>query len=435
MTAQSDSTSRRVVITGMGVIAPNGCDLDTFWANCRDGKSGVARITDFDVSEFTSQVAGIVPDFDPARHGIPVEQHDTLDRYALFALAAADQAIKQAGIEQAPLDHDRLGVCIATAIAGTKYMEEEFLRRTNGGRDAFQGGTPDPVLTANVGFHPASSEVARRIGARGPVHTLATGCTAGLDALAQAKDMIRSGEADVVIAGATEAPITPIAFAAFDIIGALANDRNDTPERASRPYDASRAGFVLGEGCGLFVMESLDHALARGATILAEVSGAGSTCNAYHMTNLAPDGIDLHRAMVLALADAGLSPDHIDHVNAHGSSTPQNDVNETNAVKRTLGDHAYDIPVCSLKSIVGHSLAAANTVEAVAAVLSIVHQEVPPTINHVTRDPDCDLDYVTEGVRKATINHVLKDASGFSGIHSAVILSRYPSTQPKGAEQ
>ena len=431
MTRQTNTPHLRVAITGMGVIAPNGTDLNTFWANCLKGQSGVESIGEFNVADFTSQIAGIVQNFEPAGYDITEYQSQTLDRYALFALAAAEQAVTHANLET-PSNSDRLGVCIATAIGGTKYMEQEFLRRTNDGKDTFDGEPLDPVLTANVGFHSASSEVARKYGASGPVYTLATGCTAGLDALGQALEMIRSGQVDAVIAGATEAPITPIALAAFDIIGALASDRNDVPEHASRPYDRSRAGFVLGEGCGIFVLERLDHAVARGATILAELVGMGSTSNAYHMTNLSPEGNDLHRAMKLALADAGLTPDQIGHVNAHGSSTPQNDVNETNALKKTLGTHAYEIPVCSIKSIIGHALAGANAVETVVAVLSMMHQEVPPTVNYVTPDPECDLDYVAEGARKVEINHLLKDASGFSGIHSAILLSRYSTNHSMG---
>lgn len=419
----------RIVVTGLGIIAPNGASIESFWANCRAGLSGVARISDFDVKQYHSQVAGIVMDFDPAQWGIDAEQCSTLDRHALFALAASAQAVDQAGLDSQTIDRDRLGVCIATAIAGTTYMEAEFLRRTQGAREAFDGTRVEPSLTTNACFHLAATEVARRWGARGPVHTLATGCTGGLDALGHAAELIRSGGADMVIAGAAEAPLTPIALAAFDIIRALVGDRNEDPARASRPYDKHRAGFVLGEGCGVLILERLDHAEARGARVLAELSGFGSTCNAYHMTDLAPDGVDLHRAMKLAFADAHSSAEAIDHVNAHGSSTRQNDINETNALKHALGAHAYAVPVCSLKSIVGHALAAANAIEAVAAVLSILHQTTPPTINLETPDPDCDLDYVREGARAVAIDHVLKDASGFSGIHSAVVLSRYSNTE------
>ncbi|CAB3800771.1 Actinorhodin polyketide putative beta-ketoacyl synthase 1 [Paraburkholderia caffeinitolerans] len=435
MTWSPELTKRRVVITGLGVVAPNGIGIDAFWRNCLAGKSGVTRITEFDVNGFDAQIAGVVENFDPMRAGIASAQSERLDRYALFALAAAQEAVSRADLNVDPSNSERVGVCIATAIAGTKFMEEEFLRLTHGGAEPIDPAAASDWLFYGASFHMAASEVARALDVHGPVQTLATGCTAGLDALGQAFDLIRSGEADVMIAGATEAPLTPIAMAAFDIIGALASDRNDRPTEASRPYDASRAGFVLGEGCGMFVLESLDHAIARGATVLAEVKGFGSTCNAFHMTDLAPDGIDLHRAMVLALADARLDAVDVGHVNAHGSSTQQNDINETNAVKRTLGNHAYGIPICSLKSIIGHALAAANAIEAVAATLTLVHRRVPPTINYENRDPACDLDYVVEGEREVEIDCLLKDASGFSGIHSALVLGRVNGNEPRSMQR
>ncbi|MBB4266507.1 beta-ketoacyl-[acyl-carrier-protein] synthase family protein [Roseospira visakhapatnamensis] len=425
---------KRVAVTGLGVIAPNGTNVDEFWKNMRVGKSGIARIETFDVDAFQSRIAGIVQDFSPDDYDIDDDQKHGLDRFALFALAAAEEAMRNAGLREGDYDPDRLAVSIATAIAGTKYMEEEFLRLTQGGSAPLDAALASPDLLPNTCFHIASSEIARKYGARGPVHTLATGCTAGLDAVGEAMEMIRAGEADIVIAGAAEAPLTPIALGAFDIIGALPDDRNHRPDTASRPYDVSRSGFVLAEGCGILVLEDLDHARRRGAPILAELRGFGSTCNAYHMTDLQPEGIDLHRAMVLALADAGLDPGRIDYVNAHGSSTPQNDVNETNAVKRTLGARAHEIPVCSLKSIVGHALAGANTVELVSLVQTILHQETPPTANLVTPDPACDLDYVADGPRKTRIDFAMKDASGFSGIHSALIVARYDPTASHSEE-
>ncbi|MFO1101861.1 MAG: beta-ketoacyl-[acyl-carrier-protein] synthase family protein [Methylocystis sp.] len=428
--AAARSDAERVVITGMGVISPNGVGVDAFWKNCVRGKSGVVRINEFDVSRFASQIAGVVRDFDPDTFDISESQKESLDRYALFALAAAEEAVRNSGLDNGDYDPDNMGVCIATAIAGTKFMEEEFLRLTNKGANSLDSSQASPHLFLGASFHVASAEVAKRYGARGPVLTLATGCTAGLDALGQAVDLIRSGQSKIMIAGATEAPITPIAFAAFDIIGALASDRNDQPEKASRPYDRSRSGFVLGEGCGIFVLESLEHANARGATVLAEVLGFGSTCNAYHMTDLAPEGIDLHRAMKQALSDARLQPEAIDHVNAHGSSTPQNDVNESNAVKHTLGRRAYEIPITSIKSIIGHALSAANAVELVCAVLSLIHQKIPPTINYEHPDPHCDLTYATEGACDAKIDFILKDASGFSGIHSAIVLGKLRDRAP-----
>ncbi len=297
------SDAQRVVITGMGVISPNGIDVDEFWRNCIRGKSGVVRIDDFDVSRFESQIAGVVRNFDPDSFDISETQKKSLDRYALFALAAAEEAIRDSALDDCAYDRNDMGVCIATAIAGTKFMEEEFLRLTDKGTNSLDSPLSSPHLFLGASFHVASAQVARKYGARGPVMTLATGCTAGLDAVGQAVELIRSGQSKIMIAGATEAPITPIAFAAFDIIGALASHRNDEPEKASRPCDQSRSGFVLGEGCGIFILESLEHANARGATILTEVMGFGSTCNAYHMTDLAPEGIDLHRGLCLSFSN------------------------------------------------------------------------------------------------------------------------------------
>lgn len=417
--------SRNIAVTGIGVIAPNGKNADEFWENVRSGRSGINIIDSFDVSQFQAKIAGVVQDFKPGDHGIDPVDVSSFDRYVQFALAAANEAMDRSGLAPGKYDPSRLAVSVATAIGGTKFMEEEFLRLTKSAQADLDPALASENLVSGMSFHAATTEIARRFKAGGPVLTIATGCTAGLDAIGEAMELIRSGQADIVIAGASEAPITPIAFAAFDIIGALASDRNEDPTKASRPYDISRSGFVLAEGCGMLVLESLEHALRRGAPILAEIVGYGSTCNAFHMTDLKPDGVDLHRAMKLALADAKLDPSRIDHVNAHGSSTPQNDVNETNAVKCTLGQRAYEIPICSLKSIVGHALAAANAVELVSLVQSIVHQEVPPTINVVSQDPACDLDYVSTGARPARIDYAMKDASGFSGIHSAMVLARH----------
>ncbi|MEL6522031.1 MAG: beta-ketoacyl-[acyl-carrier-protein] synthase family protein [Pseudomonadota bacterium] len=418
-------SKKRIAITGLGVVAPNGTNVDDFWAATRNGKSGIKAIKAFDTSEYNAKIAGVAEDFDDQSDLLAEVNAAGYDRYVQFAVAAAAEAVGMSKINFDQIDKTRFSVCIATAIAATKFLEEEFLRLTDQAVGEVDPERAQAALLPGLGFHVASSEVARRYGAEGSVSTLATGCTAGLDAIGEAMEMIRSGKADVVIAGATEAPITPIAMSAFDIIGALASDRNEAPETASRPYDSSRSGFVLSEGCGLFVLEDMDHALARNAPIYGELSGFGSTCNAYHMTDLKPEGTDLHRAMVLSLTDADVSPEVIGHVNAHGSSTPQNDVNESNAVKLTLGDHAYNIPVSSVKSVVGHALAAANTVELVSLIKSIGDQFVPPTINHNSADPNCDLDYVTNGSRPALITHALKDASGFSGIHSAVVVSRY----------
>ncbi|WP_189532434.1 beta-ketoacyl-[acyl-carrier-protein] synthase family protein [Paludibacterium paludis] len=415
----------RVVVTGLGVVAPNGLGHREFWNNCMAGRPGIRKITAFPTDGLTAKIAGIVEGFTPGDWRIPKALADRTDRYVHFAMAASAMAVEHARLDAGTLAGERTGVCIATAIAGTPYMERVFLASTERATGPVDSHAVPADLYLNAGFNGATSAVAGHYGAAGPVMSLATGCTAGLDALGYALDCIRAGDADIMLAGASEAPLTPLAMAAFDVIGALTNSRNDCPERASRPFDKTRDGFVLGEGSGVLVLESYEHARARGARILAELSGFGSTCNAYHMTDLPPDGEALCRAAALAVEDAGISPEAIDHVNAHGSSTPQNDANESFALVKLMGDHAKTIPVCSLKSMNGHALSAANAIEAVACVLSLMHQEVPPTINYEEPDPDCFLDYVPNIGRKASMDHVLKTASGFSGIHSAVVFRRY----------
>lgn len=407
-----------VVITGMGVVSPLGNDLKTFWTNCRSGISGVSAFNEFNGMGFKCRVAARIQDFIQPPTRIPYDNH------ILYALSAAKDAVRDAGVSFTDADTSRTGIAFSTAIAGTAFMEKFFIHD-------MQGGQVRPELTqakkrelqANAHFSTAASEIACLYDVRGPVLTVSTGCTGGLDALGMAVDLIKSGECDVVIAGATEAPLTPIAFAAFDIIGAMTSACNDTPQSASRPYDLTRSGFVLGEGCGVFILENKAHALKRKARIYAELVSMASTCNAFHMTNLDSKGEDLARAMTLSLESAGILPEQIDYINAHGSSTPQNDVNETNAIKNAFGDHAYSLSVSSVKSVAGHALAAANMIESVAAVLSITHQETTPSMNIKSPDPQCDLHYA--GNDSIRIHYAMKNASGFSGIHSAIILKQY----------
>jgi 3-oxoacyl-(acyl-carrier-protein) synthase len=316
-------------------------------------------------------------------------------------------------------------VLIANAICGTRLMETEFVSLTDSGRARLDPRRASRALYQSSTFNAASAEVAARNGFRGPCLTLSTGCTAGLDAIGMAAKLIRSGDADVMVTGASEAPITPIALAAFDVIGALSTGRNALPERASRPFDAGRDGFVLAEGCGILLLEERGHALARGAEPMAEVRGFGSCNNAYHMTDLPPDGADLARSIQLALENARIAPSEVDCVSAHGSSTKQNDTNETAAYKRVFGERAYDIPVTGLKSMTGHALAAANAIESVAAVLTLATGEIPPTINHEEPDPVCDLDYVPNVSVRRDVNVLVKNASGFSGIHSAAVYTSH----------
>ena len=417
---------RRVVVTGVGVLSPNGIGKEAFWEGMVSGKSGVRRVTDFDVSPFRSQIAAQVTDFDPFAFGLTREEVERMDRYVQFAVAATQAAVDDAKLLINGNDRGRVGVCLANAICGTRYMEEEFLRVTNGGNDPIDPRKARPHLYDASMFNTPSSEIAARHGLEGICTTVSTGCTAGTDAVGFAYEAVQMGEVDVMITGAAEAPLCPITFAAFDVMNVL-SVRNDEPEKASRPFDKERDGFVLAEGCGILVLEELGHALSRGAHIYCEISGFGTCCNAYHMTDLPADGDSMAACVKLALKDAGLPPEDISYINAHGSSTKQNDIFETNGYKQVFGQRAYDIPTSSLKSMIGHPLAAANSIELVADALAFEHDVLPPTINQEVPDPLCDLDYIPNKAREKRVEHILKTSSGFSGIHSSMILSRWNS--------
>jgi len=417
---------RRVVVTGLGVISPNGVGKESFWKGMASGRSGVKRVTDFDVSQFHSQIAAQVTDFDPSAFGLTQEEVERMDRYVQFAVATSQAAVDDAEILLNGTKKDKMGVCLANAICGTRYMEEEFLRVTNGGKDPIDPRKASPYLYDASMFNTPSSEIAARHGLKGVCTTVSTGCTAGTDAVGYGYELIQDGEADVMITGASEAPLCSITFAAFDVINVLSK-RNDEPEKASRPFDGARDGFVLSEGCGILILEELGHALNRGAHIYCEVTGFGTCNNAYHMTDLPDDGESMAMCMDLALKDAGLSPDVIDYVNAHGSSTRQNDIFETRGYKQVFGDRAYQVPASSLKSMIGHPLAAANSIELVADALIFENDVLPPTINQEVSDPQCDLDYIPNKAREKHVDHLIKTSSGFSGVHSSMILSRWNS--------
>ena len=417
-------SERRVVITGLGVISPNGIGKDNLWKGMRDGISGVSRVNIYDVSKFHSQIAAQVEDFDPFKLGLTTEEVARMDRYVQFAVVAANEAVRDAKIDFSNEDPTRCGITLANAICGTKYMEEEFLRVTNDGVDPIDPSLVRPDLYDASMFNTPSSEIAARFKMKGICNTLSTGCTAGSDAIGFAFDAIKHGDVDVVISGASEAPLTPITFGAFDVVNVLSN-RNDEPEKASRPFDNKRNGFVLSEGCGILILEELSHALKRGAHIYCEVIGFGTTCNAFHMTDLPADGIPMAKCINLTLEDAGIKPKEIDYINAHGSSTRMNDVFETRGYKIALGDYVYKVPISSLKSMIGHPLAAANAVEIVTTSMMFDYNIVPPTINQEERDPECDLNYVPNEAIKKKINMVLKTSSGFSGIHSSLVFRRY----------
>jgi 3-oxoacyl-(acyl-carrier-protein) synthase len=431
---------RRVAITGLGVVSPVGVGTKAFWDGLVNGRSGTTPLSDATVADrfegfsFSSQVIGAVGDFDGERAELP-DEVSGLDRYIQFAVAGARQACLDAGLAMGPLrgdrpDPDRLGIALATAICGTPQMEAGFVTATGGGHGPVDPAKADPDLyLASISNTPGVI-LSALMGARGPCLALSTGCVGGMDAVGYAFDSIKDGETDVMIAGASEAPITPITSAAFEIINCLSVRHNEHPERASRPFDAQRDGFVLAEGCGIVVLEELEHARARGADIYAEMTGFATVSNALHMTDLLSDGADLARVIGDALAEDGTPPGRVDHVNAHGSSTPQNDLCETKALRLALGEHAHHIPINATKSMTGHALSAASAMEIVACCLALRHDTLHPTINYEEPDPLCDLDYVPHRPRPWNGSVIVSCASGFSGLHSAVAMRRWGGERP-----
>ena len=415
---------RRVVITGLGVISPNGIGKDKCYEAMINGVSAIRRVTDFDVSQFNTKIAAQAKEFDPIKLGLTEEEVKRMDRYVQFAVVAADMALKDSALDLSKIDKRRMGITLANAICGTKYMEEEFLRVTNQGKDPIDPTIVRPDLYDASMFNTPSSEISARYGLKGICNTVSTGCTAGSDSLGYSFEVIKDGKVDIMVTGAAEAPITPITFGAFDVVNVL-SVHNDCPEKASRPFDAKRNGFVISEACGILILEELEYALARGADIYAEVLGFGTTCNAYHMTDLPSDGVPMEKSIRLALTDAGIKPEDIDYINAHGSSTQQNDVFETNAYKSVFGEYAKQVPISSLKSMIGHPLAAANAVELVVSSMIFKKNILPPTINQEDPDPRCDLDYIPNKSREKKVKYILKTSSGFSGIHSSLVLKRW----------
>ncbi|WP_299527724.1 beta-ketoacyl synthase [uncultured Streptomyces sp.] len=414
---------RRTVITGIGAVAPGGTGVKQYWDLLSTGRTATRTISLFDPSPYRSQVAAEV-DLDPAAAGLTRQEERRLDRAGQFALVAAREALADSGLDVHPSDPARTAVSLGCAVGCTTSMEDEYRVLSDDGA-AWLVDPAYAVPRLYDHFVPSSmaAELAREAGARGPVSLVSDGCTSGLDAVGHAADLIREGSADVVVAGGTDAPISPITLACFDAIKAT-TPRNDDPAHASRPFDNTRNGLVLGEGGAVLILEELSHARRRGARIYAEVAGFGTRSNAYHMTGLRSDGAEMAEAIRLALAEARLSPDAVDYVNAHGSSTRQNDRHETAAFKTSLGDHARRVPVSSVKSMIGHSLGAIGALELVACVLAMEYGLIPPTANLHEPDPLCDLDYVPLVAREARVDSVLSVGSGFGGFQSAVVLAR-----------
>jgi len=415
---------RRVVITGLGVISPNGIGKLNVWQAMISGKSAVKKVDSFDVSVFNTQIAAEVRDFDPFQLGLTHDEVVRMDRYVQFGVVAADMAIKDSKLDLSKIDPERTGVSLANAICGTKYMEEEFALVTDDGKNPIDPSKVRPDLYDAAMFNTPSIEISARYGFKGICNTLSTGCTAGTDSLGFGLEVIQDGEQDIMVCGAAEAPITPITFGAFDVVNVLAVN-NEHPEKASRPFDKKRNGFVLSEGAGILILEELSHALKRNAYIYAEVIGFGTSCNAYHMTDLPADGTAMAKCIDLALKDAGIKPTDADYINAHGSSTRMNDIFETAAYKTVFGDYAYKLPASSLKSMIGHPLAAANAVELTVCSQIFEKNIIPPTINQEEKDPLCDLDYVPNAAREKKVDIIVKTSSGFSGIHSTLVIRRF----------
>jgi 3-oxoacyl-[acyl-carrier-protein] synthase II len=410
---------RRVVVTGLGAVTPIGNDVAQYWEGLRSGRNGVAAITLFDASQHACRFAAEVKDFNPAGWLEPKEAK-RWDRFCQFGVVAAKQAVQHAALSIDDSNRNRVGVSIGSGVGGLLMMETQAQVLNDRGPDRV---TPFcvPMMIPNM----ATGLTAIALGARGPSSAVATACAAGSNAIGDAFRQIQLGLADVMVCGGAESAITPLGGAAVASAKAL-SFRNDDPATASRPFDLERNGFVIGEGAGMLVLESLDHALARGATPLAEIVGYGTTCDAHHITSPSPGGVGGAEAMRLTLVDARLQPEDVDYVNAHGTSTQANDSNETAAIKSALGDRARQIPVSSTKSMTGHLLGGSGGIEAVASVLAIGHNLVPPTINYHTPDPACDLDVVPNVARDHPVNVVLSNSFGFGGHNVCLAFRRFP---------
>lgn len=410
---------RRVVITGLGVVSPVGNGKEEFWNNLLAGKPGVGPITQFDATDFPVRIAGEVKDFDPVALAGDRKTVRHMDRYTQFAVAAAKMAVADAKLDMTKEDPDMAGTLIGTGIGGIHVMEDTILqieKRGPGKVNPFA----IPMMIANM----ASGQVSITFGLRGPVLTDVTACASGTNSIGLAARLIKYGDADIMIAGGAEAAVSKAPMAGFAAMKALSS-RDCPPEEASCPFDAGRDGFVLGEGSGVLVLEELEHAKKRGAHIYAELAGYGSNGDAYHITAPRPGGELAYLCMEKALKDAHTKPEEVDYINAHGTSTHLNDLNETSAIKALLGKHAYEIPVNSTKSMTGHLLGAAGAIEAVVCALSIENNKVHPTINLKERDPECDLDYVTEGARDVKINVAMSNSFGFGGHNAVIVMRRY----------
>lgn len=409
---------KRVVVTGMGAITPVGIGVNEFWQSLLAGKSGITKCTRFDASEYATQIAGEVKDFEPGNY-MDKKEARRMDRNTQFAIASAKMAIEDSGLNLDQEDRNRIGTLIGTGIGGMETLHDQY-------KTLFEKGPNRvspffvPMMIANM----ASGQTSITFGLQGPCTCVVTACATATNSIGEAFKIIQRGDADVMVCGGTEATISQAAMAGFCAMKAMST-RNDEPEKASRPFEAGRDGFVMGEGSGVVVIETLDHALARGARIYAELIGYGTNADAFHITAPAPEGAQAAKCMALAINDAGIKPSDVDYINAHGTSTPLNDKNETLAIKALFGDHAPKLAVSSTKSMTGHLLGAAGGVEFIASVMSVVNDMVHPTINYENPDPELDLDYVPNKARKQTVNVALSNSFGFGGHNATLIVKKY----------
>lgn len=408
----------RVVVTGLAAITPLGNDLETSWRNLLAGQSGIAPITRFDASRHDSRIAGEIKGFEPTQY-IPHKQARRMDTFTQYAVASSKMLLAHAGWTVPEAERERVGVIIGVGLGGLQTLETWHQKLMEAGPSRI---TPFfiPILIANM----AAGQVSIEIGARGPNLCTTSACASGTHGIGYAYTEIMLGRAEAMICGGSESTITPLAVAGFTAMKALST-RNLEPERASRPFDKDRDGFVIGEGCGLLLLESIEHARARGAKIYAEIVGFGASSDAFHITAPPEDGSGMALAMHCAIREAGIAPTSIDHINAHGTSTNLNDLCETRAIKTVFGKHAYDMAICANKSQIGHLLGAAGGVEAVFSVMALAEETIPGTKNLEAPDPECDLDYVAEGPRKRRVNYVLSNSFGFGGTNACVLFKRF----------
>ena len=406
----------RVVVTGMGAVAPNGNSVSEYWDALTAGQSGIDHITYFDTTDFPVKIAGEVSNFDPEQY-FERKEVRKLDPFSVYALVASNEAMLMSGLDADGFDPQRAGVMLGCGIGGiTTILAEHVVLQNRGARRI------SPFFVTKLIANIAGGQIAIKWDLRGPNQTVTSACASATDAIGLALRLIQSGSADIMVAGGTEASICDLPLAGFSTIRALCNAA-DPPQSASRPFDKDRRGFVMGEGSGILVLETEEHAQSRGATILGELAGYGSTNDAFHVTKPAEGGAGAVKAMQLALEDAGAEPEEVDYINAHGTSTPYNDKNETAAIKTVFGDHAHKLKISSTKSMTGHLLGASGGIEAIAALKAIEKQTIPPTINYMTPDPDCDLDYVPNTAEETQVNSVLSNTFGFGG-HNAVVFMR-----------